>query len=134
MANALYPKFLEKLWKAEIDTDVDTFRVALVTSSYTYSDTHEFFSSITNVLGVADLTVTSITNGILDLADVDVTGLSAGDPNAAIVYKWTGAAGTSPVMLYFDEGSGFDQDPQGGVRIIWPNDVNARVFPLGGLA
>ena len=134
MANAVYPLFLERLWKGDIDTDVDTFKVALVTSAYTYSDAHEFYSSLSGVLGSVVLSSITITSGLFDAADALLTGLAAGVPHAAVIYKDTGVAGTSRLFLYLDTGTGFDVLPSGDVAIVWSNDANSKIFPLGGRA
>jgi hypothetical protein len=132
MANAVYPKFLEKLWKGDIDTDVDTFRVALVTSAYVYSSAHEFYSSVSGVLAVGTLAGITITSGIFDADDLLINAIT-GNINALVIHKWTGAAGTSPLFLFLDTGIGLDRDPAGNdVRIIWPSDANAKIYPLGG--
>ena len=50
MANKRYPKFDEALLQGSINMSTATVKVALIdTGAYTYSDAHEFFSSVTGV-------------------------------------------------------------------------------------
>lgn len=45
-----YPRAFETGTKGEWDFDTDDIRLALLTSSYTYSDAHDYFDDITNEL------------------------------------------------------------------------------------
>lgn len=103
-----------------IDFDTDTFKVGLVTASYTPNvDTDTFWSTpaaneLANGSGYA-------TNGVtLSSLSLEVVGASnlvdwkAANPTwtfsaavefrYAVVYKSTGTAGTSPLILYVDAG------------------------------
>lgn len=44
----IYPSALRLLQNGTIDLDTDTLKLALVTASYTYSSSHDFFNDITN--------------------------------------------------------------------------------------
>jgi len=44
----IYPSFARLVQNGGIDLDTDTLKVALVTSSYTYSASHDYFDDITN--------------------------------------------------------------------------------------
>lgn len=49
MASGIYMPFIENCFKGNIDTDVDTFKVMAVTSSYTEDlDLHNYRDDITN--------------------------------------------------------------------------------------
>lgn len=133
MANALYPKFKEKLLNpgtaginsgAQVDMDSDTIKVALVdTGTYTYSTAHEFLSSVTgSTVGTAQtLGSKTVTNGVFDAADVTFTGLTGNSVEAYIIYKDTGTAASSPLIAYFDSAtSGLPFTPNGGnLTIQW---------------
>lgn len=118
MANALYNFGKGELLKGNIDLENDTIKVALVTSTYTPNvDTHDDFADVTNEVsatgytaGGAALTNASVTvDDTNDRAEFDandtvwtITGsLTAA---AAIVYKDTGSAASSPLLAYFDFG------------------------------
>lgn len=131
--NQVYPKWLEaQMGSTPINWGSDTIRAAILDSSYTFSTSHQFFSDLTGVLGVAALSGKTATDGVLDASDTVVTGTLASPGHIVVVYKWTGTAGTSQLMLYFDTGVGFDQTPTGDTTIVWPNDANVKIFPLGG--
>jgi len=69
MASLIYNNFLEELLKANIDFENDTFKLALVTSSYTPDrDTHDNFDDITN-----EVSGTGYTAGGAALANLTVT-------------------------------------------------------------
>lgn len=114
---------------AVIDFNTDTIKCALATSTYTPSqDTHDFFNDITNevsgtgytaggvTLTTPTITYTTGTNVIaLDADDVSWTSASF-TARYAIVYKSTGTASTSPLLLYVDFGA--DQTVSSGTFTI----------------
>lgn len=101
-----------------IDLDTDTIKVALVTADYTPSqDDHEYFDDVTN-----EITGTGYTAGGATLADITVTQDNTGNTavvdaadsswasasftaRAAVIYKDTGDAATSPLIKYVDFGA-----------------------------
>lgn len=103
-----------------IDADGDTIKMALVSSSYTPNqDSHDFFDDITNEVaasgtyaaGGATLSVTlsqddTDDEGVLDATDVTFTSATI-IARYAVIYKSTGVASTSPLMLLIDFGSNF---------------------------
>jgi hypothetical protein len=117
MANALYPKAKEKFLDALIDMPTDTIKIALIdTGVYTYSGTDEFFSAASAaVIGTAvTLASKTITNGVFDASDVTFTSVSGASVEALIIYKDTGSAATSPLILYIDvAASGLPVTPNG---------------------
>ncbi len=132
MSNAAYPLWLQaQVGSAPVNWGSDTIRAAILSSAYTYSAAHDFFDDLTGVLGHVDLTSKTSALGVLDAADAVVTGVLASQAAAVVVYKWTGTAGTSQLMLFFDTGI-FPGTPTGDTTIIWPNDANIKIFPLGG--
>ena len=126
MANAFYNKFKEKIGNpgtlgttsgTAVDLIDDTIRVALVdTGTYTFSAAHEFYSSVSGVVGTPQaLASKTFTNGVFDAADVTFTGVSGATVEAYIIYKDTGTAGTSSLIAYFDTAtSGLPLTPNGG--------------------
>ncbi len=129
--NVVYPKFLEDLWNGLINIGSDTFRVALVSSSYTYNSAHHYFSDLAGVLVVGTLTGVVAPSGIFDADDKIVT--VSGTPKAAVIYKWTGTGSTSPLFRYMDDGAGFNVAYAGDVNIKWPDAVTTMIFPTGGV-
>ncbi len=110
----------------------DTIRVVALSSAYIFSQSHQFHSDLSGVLGVATLGSKTSTGGILDAADAVISGVLASAVQFLVIEKWTGTAGTSQLMLYFDSGIGFGLAPTGDTTIIFPNDANIKIFPLGG--
>lgn len=118
MANALYPKAKEAFLDALIDMPTDTIKIALIdTGVYTYNSADQYWSSASSaIIGTAaTLTSKTITNGVFDAADVTFTGVSGASVEALIIYKDTGSAATSPLILYIDvAASGLPVTPNGG--------------------
>lgn len=129
MANALYPLWKQQLIQAASNTALTgTIKVVLVdTGTYTYSNTHQFFSSVTGVpvsIAAAPPTLASKTyaNGVFDAADVTFTAVTLGaNCEALIIYCDTGSAATSPLIAYLDTGiTGMPVTPNGGdINVVW---------------
>lgn len=122
MANILYPKGAEAILNGDIDWNSDTIKVALIdTGTYTYNSAHDFLNDISGVVGTAQtLASVTITNGVLDAADVTFTAVSGASVEALIVYKDTGSSSTSPLLLYIDTATGLPVTPNGGdITIAW---------------
>jgi len=124
MASALYPKAKESFisQNPSIDLDTDTIKAALVdTGTYTYSAAHQFYSSVSGVVGTpVTLTSKTVTNGVFDAADVTFTAVTGNSVEAIIIYKDTGSAATSPLIAYLDSGTGLPVTPNGGdITITW---------------
>jgi len=118
MANVIYNAYKKGLLDGSIDLANDTIKCALVTSAYIVDvDTHVFFSAITGeVVGsgyaAGGSTLTTPVNsqddtddeGVFDADDV-VFSASTITARAAVLYKDTGVASTSPLIAYIDFGS-----------------------------
>lgn len=135
MANALYGKGREKFLQADIDWLVDDIKVVLVdTGAYTVSiDTHEFLSDIAGGARIAtsgNLASKTSTLGVADAADVTFTAVSGTTVEAAVIYKDTAVAGTSPLIAYIDTATGLAVTPNGGdITITWDSGAN-KIFKL----
>ena len=124
MANALYPKWKEALLQASANSALTgTLRVALVdTNVYTYSAAHEFLSSLSGVVGTAQVIGSkTYVNGLLDGADVTFTAVTGATVEALVLYIDTGVAGTSRLVAYLDTGvTGLPVTPNGGdITVTW---------------
>ena len=117
MANAIYPKAKEKFLDALIDIPSDTIKIALIdTGTYTYNSADEFWSSASAAMVGTAVTLASktITSGVFDAADVTFTSVSGVSVEALIIYKDTGSAATSPLIMYIDvAASGLPVTPNG---------------------
>jgi hypothetical protein len=104
-----YDSYKDDLLSGNIDLANDTIKVALVTSSYTFSAAHEFFDDITNELstaggytaGGATINSPTISAGVFDGADTMWTSATFTTARG-IVYKSTGTPGTSPLIGCID--------------------------------
>lgn len=125
MANAIYPLYKQTILGAATNTNLSsgTVKVALVdTSTYTYSAAHQFYSSVTGVVGTPQtITTRTIVNGLFDGDDVTYTSVTGNSVEALIIYVDTGTAGTSPLVAYIDTGvTGLPVTPNGGnISIAW---------------
>lgn len=136
MASRVYGKFLQSgfdnsVTKINLASGGDTIKVALVTSSYTPNfDTHDFFNDVTNeitgtgytaggaTLGSQTITLDT-TNDRLVFDGADTSWASSTlTAYAAVLYKDTGSAATSPLIAYVDFGSNRVSDG-GTFQIQW---------------
>lgn len=134
MANQFYNSFRNNLFKSGVTDGIDfsaggqTIKAALIdTGTYTFSAAHQFFSSITGVVGtpgaITTKTVGSLGVGIFDGDDVTYTAVVGATASAILLYKDTGVAGTSPLVGLIDTvSSGLPVTPNGGdITIVWDN-------------
>jgi len=117
MASLIYNSCLNDMATGAIDFDTNSFKIELVTSSYTPNkDTHTKRSDVTNEIsgtgytagGVSTaVTVTNDTaNDRIDINFADVSWASATlTAAAAVIYKTTGTASTDNLVAYLDFGS-----------------------------
>jgi hypothetical protein len=119
MANVIYPLYKQALLddSANIDLNDLTVKVALVdTGTYTYSAAHEFYSSLSGVVGTPQtIANTTVTNGLFDGDNVTFTAVTGASVEALVIYIDTGVAGTSRLVAYIDtDVTGLPVTPNGG--------------------
>lgn len=118
MANAIYPKYKEAIIQSASNSSLTgTVKVAMVdTGTYTYSDSHQYASSLSGVVGTpATLSGKSYTNGVFDAADVTYSSVTGDSVEALVIYIDTGTASTSRLVAYLDTGwTGLPVTPNGG--------------------
>jgi hypothetical protein len=124
MANALYPKWKEAIAQNTANSSLTgTVKVALVdTGTYTYSAAHEFYSSVSGVVGTPQtIGSKTYTNGVFDGSDVTFTAVSGSSAEALVIYIDTGTAGTSRLVAFIDSGvTGLPVTPNGGdISVAW---------------
>jgi hypothetical protein len=133
MANAIYPKAKEQMLQGGINLSTGTVKVALIDlGTYTYSAAHEFFSSVTGVVGTpVTLTTKTFVNGVFDADDVTFTSVTGATAEALIIYIDTGTAGTSRLILFQDVGvTGLPVTPNSGnINLVFDNGAN-KIFAL----
>jgi len=122
MADAVYPIGATEILNATIDFNTDDFRVVLVdTGTYTYSAAHDFHDDITGIVATsANLSTPTITSGVFDAVDIVFSAVTGATIEAYIVYKWSGASATSPLLFYVDSAAEFPITPNGSdITIVW---------------
>lgn len=126
MANAIYPLYKQALLDASSNVDINdgTVKAALVdTGTYTYSASHEFYSSVSSAVVGTPQTIanTTVTNGTFDGDDVTYTAVSGNSVEAIVIYIDTGNASTSRLVAYLDTGmTGLPVTPNGGdIAVAW---------------
>jgi hypothetical protein len=129
MANAIYPKYKEALLNASANSAITGsgttgLYVALVdTGTYTYSSAHEFYSSLSGVVGTdQEITTPTLTNGVVDGGDVTFSAVSGNSAEAIVIYRKNAGANTTwRLVAYIDTGqTGLPVTPNGGnITITW---------------
>ena len=132
MANALYAKGKEKILSGAINLPSDTIKASLLSSSYTANlSTDEFWSTISaNLLNTSQtLGSKSVTAGVFDAADVTFTAVTSGSTvKAVVIWKDTGTASTSPLLVYIDTITGFPLATNGGdITIMVPGELTEMI-------
>lgn len=125
MPSAIYPKYKEAILQATANSSLaGTVKVALVdTGAYTYNAAHEFYSSLTGIVGPAQasqpvLASKTYVNGLFDAADVTFTAVSGVSIEAVVIYIDTGSAATSRLVAFIDQFTAVT--PNGGdITITW---------------
>jgi hypothetical protein len=117
MASLLYNSAVDDMARGAIDFDTDTFKVMLVTSSYTPDkDTHDKRNDVTNEVSGTGYTAGGVTSACTvtkDTANDRVTlsfaavswASSTITARGAVIYKSTGTASNDNLVAYNDFGS-----------------------------
>ena len=133
MANVLYPKFKENLLSGNIDILTDTIKVALMSSNYSYSASHENVSSITsNIVNTPQLLQNiTTTGGVVNADNVLFENFTGGVVDAVVLYVDSGVEATSYLIAYISESDvGLPLSPNGGdVEVRWDIGDN-KIFKL----
>jgi hypothetical protein len=130
MANAVYPKYKESLLKeADANNGLDGTTtaapyVALVdTGTYSYSASHQFYSSLSGLVGTDQpITTPTVTNGTFDGDDVTFTAVSGASVEALVIYRHNSGANTTWRLVLFEDTSvtGLPVTPNGGnIVVTW---------------
>lgn len=125
MANAIYPLYKQALLDASANVDINdgTVKVALIdTATYPYNSAHEFFSSVSGVVGTPQtIANTTVALGLFDGDNVTYTAVTGNSAEALLIYIDTGTAATSRLVAWIDTGvTGLPVTPNGGdISITW---------------
>jgi len=110
MANAMYPLAREKFLGGDLDWDAHTFKWVLIDSAdYTYNSAHQWLSDVASA--AREETSPALSGKTKTLGTADANDLApafaaaTGDPcEALILYRDTGVATTSDLILFLDTG------------------------------
>lgn len=130
MANAVYLKYKESLLKeSDANNGLDGTTtaapyVALVdTGTYTYSSSHQFYSSLSGIVGTDQpITTPTVTNGTFDGDDVTFTAVSGATVEALVIYRHNSGANTTWRLVLYEDTSvtGLPVTPNGGnIVVTW---------------
>ena len=134
MANAHYAKGKEKILSGAVNYPTDTIKVALVKNTYPQDLANdEFFTSISAYVVGTPQTLASktVAAGVFDADDAVFLAVPAGSTlEGVVIFKDTGVAGTSPLLHYIDDITGFPLATNGGdITIAWSNGAY-KIFSL----
>lgn len=128
MANAVYD-----LWKQEIlkgtannllnsaDGTTGVFAALVDTGVYTFSQAHQFYSSLSGIVGTdQEITVKTQALGVFDGNDVTFTAVTGASVEAIVLYRKNAGANTTwPLIAYIDTGvTNLPVTPNGGNILI----------------
>lgn len=133
MANVLYPLWKQEILKGTTNNVLNSAEgatgvyAALVdTGSYTYSESHQFYSSLSGLVGTDQEILTKTQDlGVFDGADLTFPSVTGPNVEAIVIYrKTTGANTTWPLIAFIDTGVvGLPVTPNGGnITIAWDAD------------
>lgn len=130
MANALYPLWKEAIIQGSASSTLNgsgttgVYFALVDTGTYTYSAAHQFYSSLSGVVGTdQEVGATkTYTTGTFDGADLTYTAVSGASVEALVGYvKNAGANTTWRLVIYLDTSvTGLPVTPNGGnITVTW---------------
>ena len=136
MSNALYTLGKQGLLHGSFVLDSDTIKLALVSSSYSpniatdqyWSDVNSFVVGVPGAMGSI-----TITNGVFNSAAVTFSAVASGSTvRYFVIYKDTGSASTSPLLVLIDTTTGVSLPfaTNGGDITFTPDSGTNKIFKL----
>lgn len=130
MANAIYDLYKQELMKGTSNNLLNSTEgatgvyCALVdTGTYTFSQSHQFYSSLSGVVGTDQEILTKTqTAGAFDGTDLTYTAVTGASVEALVLYRKNAGANTTwPLIAYIDTSvTGLPCTPNGGnITITW---------------
>lgn len=131
MTNAVYPKFKQSLLtEADASKSLDQstanvapFAALVDTGTYTYSAAHQFYSSLSGVVGTdQQITTPTVASGLFDGDDVTFPSVTGNSVEAVVVYRKNAGANTTWRLVLYDDTSitGAPVTPNGGnITVTW---------------
>lgn len=125
------PLGAQKVLSGAINFLTDDIKVRIMPSTFAYGG-EEFLNALPAGIGTdQSLAGKSITGGVFDADDVEFGAIAGGSTmGSLILYKSTGVGSTSPVLLHFDDVTGFPKATNGSAfKQKWSNGP-AKIFKL----
>lgn len=130
MANNMYRLYAQEILKANADYELDSaegttgvFCALIDTGTYTFAQTHQYYSSLSGVVGTDQEILTKTQAlGVFDGDNVTFTAVTGDTVEALVLYRKNGGANTTwPLICFLDTGvTGLPVTPNGGdVSITW---------------
>lgn len=130
MANAVYDLFKQELMKGTANNLLNSaeggtgvFCALVDTGSYTFSQAHQFYSSLAGVVGTDQEILTKTqAAGVFDGTDLTYTAVTGNSVEALVLYRKNAGANTTwPLIAYIDTGvTNLPVTPNGGnITITW---------------
>lgn len=130
MANAIYDLYKQELMKGTSNNLLNSaegatgvFCALVDTGTYTFSQAHQFFSSLSGIVGTDQEILTKTqTTGTFDGTDLTYTAVSGASVEALVLYRKNAGANTTwPLIAYIDTGvTGLPVTPNGGnITVTW---------------
>jgi hypothetical protein len=130
MANAIYPLWKEAILQGSANSALNgsgttgVYAALVDTGTYTYSASHQYYSSLSGVVGTdQEIGATkTYTNGVFDGANCTFPSVSGSSAEAIVLYvKNAGANTTWRLLAYIDTGvTGLPVTPTGSdITISW---------------
>ena len=124
MANAIYPLWKQSVMAGDANSDLDTnttddgvYAALVDTGTYTYSAAHQFYSSVTGVIGTPQRILSpTVVNGVFDGDNITNTAVSGASAEAFVFYRRnSGARSTWRLVAFIDTGfTNLPVTPNGG--------------------
>ena len=130
MANALYTLAKKAFLDGSIALLTDNIKVVLVDAgTYTVNlATDQFLSDIpvgARIATSANLAGKVTTGGVFDATDATFASVTGASCEYYVVYKDTGVAATSPLIVFFDTATGLPITPNGAdINLAFDNGAN----------
>ncbi|MDQ1446803.1 MAG: hypothetical protein QOI20_3267 [Acidimicrobiaceae bacterium] len=135
MANALFDIGREFFLGGDLDWDAHNFKLVFVDHGVDtpVPATDQNLSDITAGARVAtsgNLANKTKTAGVADADDITLTAVTGASIESLVIYRDTGVAGTSTLVVFIDTATGLPFTPSGSdVTVRWDSGAN-RIFKL----
>lgn len=131
----MYPKAKESFLSGAIDLTTANIKLVLVdTGAYTLaSSTDQFLSDIpagARIATSANLAGKSVTLGVFDATDSSFASVTGVQSEVVVMYKDTGNAATSNLILYLDTATGLAVTPDGNNITVTFDNGASKIFAL----